>query len=310
MIVEAPRFRPEASELASWWTPDQDLFSVFVSYDAASARFRDGPSLLSPLELAHRVRGQDQWGQQPIMLVTDGDPSGGAVQLIADYLQVPVITGSHPGMWLAVLPRRADRGRSPVIHLGRTYPFPEEQKKKLGNVSHLPRVLPPTCAVTAIAADEQGCALAMHGQPGADELLEDLRLWRSDEAASGKYGVVVWPDTADTDWPIRVGDGTRALWDVAEALWEIREHWQGEGSILTMLSNSPLPREDLQLGLLSAYLQAPVRGARIGVATHPTGPSVAGADAEQPKSSGSAPGHDDDGEDAWNSEAPLNETNG
>ncbi|WP_326782890.1 RICIN domain-containing protein [Streptomyces sp. NBC_00151] len=263
MIVPAPRFPREVAEIAPWWTPDQDLFPLIVSYDAAKARFRDGTSFLSPLELAHRLSEQAQWDKQPIMLITDGDPSGSVVQLIADYLQAPVITGSHPGLWLAVSPRRADRGRSPVIHLGREYPFTQEQKTKLKLISQLQRVLPPTRAVSAVEADERGCALVAHDQPGADELLDGLHRWRSDAATADRYGVAVQTDTEDPDWPIRVGDDLRTVWDAAEALWETREHWQDEKITPTVLTTSPMPRQDLQLGLLSAYLQTPVCGAHI-----------------------------------------------
>lgn len=310
MFVAAPGFPDEPAALAPWWTPDPAMFAVFVSHDAAAARFRDGATSLGPLELAERVRGHRQWDRQPVMLVTDGDPGGGVVQLIADYLQVPVITGSHLGMWLAVSPRRADRGRTPVIHLGRVYPFTEEQKEELGQVSHLPRVLPPTGAVTAIEADEHGCALVVSGQPGADELLEGLRVWRSDAATSGGgYGVAVRADTGDPDCLIRVGDDTRTVWDAAEALWETREHWEGEGRTPTVLTTSPLPEGDLRLGLLSAYLRTTVRGAPLAVAPGRTNPAVPGAESASPVASGAATGHEDGG-DAVNNDEVSPETGG
>ncbi|MFI8301803.1 RICIN domain-containing protein [Streptomyces nigra] len=310
MIVPGPSFPAEVAEIAPWWTPDQDLFPVFVSYEAAKARFRDGSSFLSPLELAHRVREQAQWDKQPIMLITDGDPSGNVVQLIADYLQTPVITGSHPGMWLAVSPRRADRGRSPVIHLGRVYPFTQEQKKKLKLISQLQRVLPPTCAVSAVEADEKGCALVAHDQPGADELLDGLRRWRSDAATSDRYGVAVRTDTGDPDWPIRVGDDLRTVWDAAEALWETREHWQDEKITPIVLTTSPMPGEELQLGLLSAYLQTPVCGARLPDAPRPPDRTGADTDSEHPTISDSMTDRDNDDEDTRDSEAMPAQSSG
>ncbi|MFD9123248.1 hypothetical protein [Kitasatospora sp. NPDC059571] len=276
VVLDTPEDRLDPSAMAPWWQPDPDLFTVFVHYDSLASGFRFGGRVLSPVRFGELLRGQDDWHQRPVVLIAKGRIGGWAVQLVADRLQVPVVSGDQRSWW-AMLPQRPDRGWTPVVRLAGPWPFRDADKARL---RHSPdagiTAQQVRSAVKAIDVDECGLALVDRDQPGAEQLLADFARWRR-TAPANLFGVAVQCSDAEPGCPYMVGDKPRTGWDLACELWRLREHWQ-DGKTLAVFSDALGADQASELRLLSAYLQAPVIVAPQPTAVSPEEP----ADREDP----------------------------
>ncbi|PBC69597.1 ricin-type beta-trefoil lectin protein [Streptomyces sp. TLI_235] len=256
VVFDAPDDALDVAAIAPWWQPDPDLFAVFVRYDGLASAFRIGARVLSPLRLGELVRSQQDWQARPIVLVAQGRIGGWAVQLIADQLQVPVVSGDQRGWW-AMLPQRPDRGWLPVVRLAGSWPFSEADKARLQLPAESGTTAQPVrTTVQAIAIDGRGLALLEPDQPGAQELLAGFDAWRG-TSLPGRFGVAVQRSTREPGCPYVVGDKPRTVWEMACELWRLREQWQGSEG-LVLFTDTAGPDQDAERGLLSAYLQIPV----------------------------------------------------
>ncbi|MEV8096762.1 ricin-type beta-trefoil lectin domain protein [Kitasatospora sp. NPDC085879] len=273
VVLDTPEHRLDPTAMAPWWRPDPDLFTVFVQYDGLVSGFRFGGRVLTPLQFGELVRGQEDWQGRPLVLIAQGRIGGWAVQLLADQLQVPVVSGDQRGWW-AMLPQRPDRGWTPVVRLAGSWPFPDADKARL---RHSPdagvQAQQVRSSVEAIEVDNQGLALLKRDQPGARQLLADFADWRR-AAPAGLYGVAVQRSDTDPGCPYLVGDKPRSVWDVACELWRLREHWRASKALAVFTGISDTG-QDSELRLLSTYLQTPVVAAPPAAPANPGGADTA-----------------------------------
>ncbi|MFJ1562271.1 ricin-type beta-trefoil lectin domain protein [Streptomyces mirabilis] len=265
VVFDVPWDPLEPASAAPWWRPDSGVFTVFTQYEGTRSVFRLGPRTLQPLLFAELVRVQTGRGERPVLLITEVRPADWVLQLMADYLQVPVLCGA-PGQWWAVPPQRADRSCASARALTGPYPLRDADKALL-------RAAPasddanaaepdPDGVIRAAEVDERGLTFLEPDHSGTKELLERFGHWRRTGGQPDLYGVAVRCASSTPGSPYLVGRTPRSAWELARALWAERSRWQGEGRELALFTDSLMPDQTLQLRLLSSYLRVPVVNGR------------------------------------------------
>ncbi|MGW4757700.1 hypothetical protein [Streptomyces chartreusis] len=306
MIFDVPWNPLEPASAAPWWRPDSGVFTVFTDYEGTQSAFRLGPRALQPLLFAELIRVQTGRGERPVLLITEVRPADWVLQLMADYLQAPVLCGA-PGQWWALLPQRADRPCASARALTGPYPLRDADKALL-------RATPasddanaaeagPDEVIRAAEVDERGLTFLEPDHSGRNELLERFGHWRRTGEQPDHYGVAVECASSTPGSPYLVGRTPRSAWELARALWAERSRWQAEDMELALFTDSPMPDHALQLRLLSSYLRVPVVNGRPVTPPVPGSPqggySAVGGPMPHPETPGS------DGEPLPGSDAPA-----
>ncbi|MFF7415278.1 hypothetical protein [Streptomyces lydicus] len=308
MVFEPGGEPLEPAQLAPWWRPSRNLFTVFVRYDTYLSAFYVASQPVTPLQLAERVLACPRPADQPVLLISSGSVGGWMVQQIADRLQTPVIAGGHRDRWWAMPPQRADRRWSPVVQLVGRYPFTDDELAGLrpgGEPSHDQQ------EVELIAEpDPRGLALVDRSQSEVEGLLTDFSQWCENRWRLGLYGIAVRRPETSRGAPYFFGERSASVWDLARALWPLRAHWQLYEPTLAVFTDPGLtaPDGELEMRLLSVYLQVPVVDARdpatgadvLGVPSLPSSSAVMpvaarSATAAGPASTGLRSGEPSDG---------------
>ncbi|WP_399082985.1 hypothetical protein ACGH2B_01865 [Streptomyces sp. BBFR2] len=262
-VVFEPGGEPlEPSQLAPWWRPDRNLYTVFVRFDDHLGAFYIASRPVTPLELAERVLACPRRSGRAVLLVSNGSVAGWMVQQIADRLQMPVLAGGHRDRWWGVTPQRADRHRTPAVQLAGRHPFPEAELARLRPGTEPPRDLPGPAPLAR--PDARGLVLAERSAPETAALTADLGHWAEQRWRPGLYGVAVHRPAGHRGAPYLLGTRPASVWDLARALWTVRTHWQGRAAALAVLTSPPPPAPDgaRELRLLAAYLRTSVVDAR------------------------------------------------
>ena len=250
----------EPSDVAPWWSPAAELFTVLVRYDARSARFRIGPRLVDPLRLAEAVAARPDWQGRPVLLVSDGVPTGPVVQAVADALQVATIAGpQRQGRWWVALPQRPGTPGAALRDMGTAYPFGPADIEALFAP---PRKRPATSRrrrsqLVHDATDRQGILLSGPGDPSYGTLRVRLAAWHRHQRGAGAFGVAVGVDRTEPSAPFRAGGRPATAWEVASALADLGGPLAAAREV-ALLADPPGGLPDRQAQLLANYLQRAV----------------------------------------------------
>jgi hypothetical protein len=258
VVIASGGFEPALTVLAPWWQPDPELYAVVVRFDRAV--FGVGDRWLPAPEFGELVAGQPDWGGRPVLLIVEGKVANSAVQQLADVLQVGVVTGpAAQGRWWAAMPRRADRGQAQVRALGARYPFSPAELAGLRVARPLPLPVGPGAAAALLADRLQpGAVLDQPGFPAGEPSRERFNRWRGSAWRPGQFGVAVRRGFGYPAAPYRNGELLWTTWQLANALWEIREQW-ADASELVLLTDGTPGGNLGELRLLANYLQVAVR---------------------------------------------------
>jgi hypothetical protein len=195
-----------------------------------------------------------------VLLIPAGAIGDPVVQQLADVLQVAVATGrADQGRWWAAMPRRADRGQALVRALGARYPFSPATRAGLRTARPLPLPVGPGAAATPQADRLQpGVVLDPPGFPAGQPSRDRFQRWLRSTWRPGRFGIAVRRDPRDPAAPYRYGDQRWTPWELANALWTIREQWAGAGELILLTDGAPAGQLG-ELRLLANYLQVTVR---------------------------------------------------
>jgi hypothetical protein len=252
----------EPSQLAPWWSPVADLFTVLVRYDAGSARFRTATGPVDPLRLAEAIAALPDRGARPVLLVTDAVPAGPVVQTIADALQAATIAGpQRQGRWWVALPRRPGTPSSPVRDMGAAYPFGRADLDALSAPAPPPRRRAASrqrCGrLVHDPADRQGIVLSGPGDPPYGTLRARLAAWHRQQRGAGAFGVAVGVDRTEPSAPFWAGGRPATAWEVASALADLGGPLAAAREV-ALLADPPGGLPDRQAQLLANYLRRAV----------------------------------------------------